>query len=65
MTSILDAVMGCKKCAWIGILKHTELEADPDGKPLCPRCGGELRIVEEYREEKADQLLGLRIQRGR
>ena len=52
MISILDAVMGCKKCAWIGILKHAELESDPDGKPLCPRCGFELRIVEEYRLDK-------------
>ena len=50
--SIMDSVMGCKKCGWIGILKHAELEADPDGKPLCPKCGFELKIVDAYCEGK-------------
>ena len=45
LTSILDVVVACSKCGWVGLIRDTEADCDGDGGMGCPvsDCGGEVQ----------------------
>lgn len=63
MKSILEQVVSCITCSWIGTVDDCEPELNGEGDLGCPRCAPEMNLAPYLELIKAADALGCDVVR--